>query len=105
MIALIAPAILLIEFGGAVAIVGACLTAVVRLFRDCGDIDAARRIVAGGVVWGLDFKLAATLLKTTELRSWEQILVFAAVLTLRTVVKRVLAWEQGRLRRGGPPTA
>ena len=59
-----------------------------------------RLLVADGVVAALGYKTAATLLKSIELQSWAAIGMFAAILTLRTVVKRVLVWEEGRLRSG-----
>ena len=59
-----------------------------------------RLLVADGVVAALGYKTAATLLKTIELQAWSSIGMFAAILTLRTVVKRVLVWEEDRLRVG-----
>ncbi|HEY4036334.1 MAG TPA: DUF1622 domain-containing protein [Ktedonobacteraceae bacterium] len=50
-----------------------------------------------GVVTGLSFKLAGTLLKTIQLHTWQQILMFVAIFTLRTVLKRVFTWERERL--------
>ena len=55
--------------------------------------------MADGVVSALGFKTAATLLKTIELQTWTAIGLFAATLTLRTLVKRVLVWEQVRLQQ------
>ena len=62
-------------------------------------IVRGRLIVADGVVSALGYKTAATLLKTIELQTWTAIGLFAAILTLRTLVKRVLVWEEARLRR------
>jgi uncharacterized membrane protein len=50
------------------------------------------------VLWGLSFKVAAALLKTAELRSWDQIAAFTAVLALRTLLKLALTSEQRQLR-------
>lgn len=60
------------------------------------SIAAARYTVAQGALAGLTFKVAATLMKTIVLESWRQIAVFAVVLSLRTVLKRLFAWEQQR---------
>ena len=62
-------------------------------------IVGGRLLVADGVIAALGYKTAATLLKTIELQSWSAIGMFAAILTLRTLVKRVLVWEEARLRR------
>ena len=91
----------LIEFGGGLLVVMGCLRGLVRLVAGLGRrtaIVAARLAVADGIVAALGFKTAATLLKTIELRSWDAILMFCAVLALRTLVKRALQGEERRLR-------
>ncbi len=89
--------IAIIEFVGALIIVGYILVAIVSLFRH-KNIARARLIVADGVITGLSFKLAGTLLKTIELHTWQQILMFLAILVLRIVLKRLFTWEQERLQ-------
>lgn len=89
--------IVLIEFAGALLIVGHCAAALVELARS-RDLGAARLLVIQGSLWGLSLKTAASLLKTTEIHSWEQIAAFTAILALRTLVKRVMTWEEARLR-------
>jgi len=69
----------------------------VELARGQG-LAAARLLVIQGSLWGLSLKTAASLLKTIELHSWEQIGAFMAILALRTLVKRVMTWEETRLR-------
>lgn len=59
---------------------------------------AVRLLVIQGSLWGLSLKTAASLLKTIEIRSWEQIAAFTAILALRTLVKRVMTWEESRLQ-------
>ncbi len=98
---IIRDAAVLIEFGGSVVIVVACLRGLAALVIGLGSrlaIVRGRLLVADGVVAALGYKTAATLLKTIELQSWASIGMFAAILTLRTVIKRVLVWEEGRLR-------
>lgn len=63
------------------------------------DSDRARMIIADGVLAALSFSVAGTLLKTIGLESWEQIRMFAFVLLLRTLLKRVFQWEQRTLGR------
>ncbi|HEY4037105.1 MAG TPA: DUF1622 domain-containing protein [Ktedonobacteraceae bacterium] len=87
----------LIEFGGALLIIGYLLAALLTVLHT-RDIQLARLQAATGVVTGLSFKLAGTLLKTIQLRTWQQILMFVAIFTLRTVLKRFFTWEQERLR-------
>jgi uncharacterized membrane protein len=55
--------------------------------------DRARKIIADGALTALGFILCATLLKTLLLSSWQQIGIFASVLSLRTVMKRIFAAE------------
>lgn len=89
---------ILIEFAGAMLIVGHCAAGLVRLVRS-RDSTAVRLLVIEGSLWGLSLKTAASLLKTIELQSWEQIGAFTAILTLRTLVKRVMTWEKAHLQR------
>src|SRR5438270_14013616 len=86
-----------IEFIGALLIVGYIVAAIISLLRS-GNIVRARLLVADGVITGLSFKLAGTLLKTIELHTWQQILIFVAIFTLRTVLKRLFTWERTRLQ-------
>lgn len=102
-----------IEFGGGLLVVLGCLRGLGRLAAGRGRrsaIVAARLAVADGIVAALGFKTAATLLKTIELRSWDAILMFCAVLALRTLVKQALVREEAGLRttrgaRVAPPPA
>jgi uncharacterized membrane protein len=81
-----------IEFAGALVIVSAVVRAIYSL-RKPMDLQRARLIVADGAIAGLSFKVAAALLKTVALQSWQQIAMFAAVLALRTVIKTELNWQ------------
>jgi uncharacterized membrane protein len=96
--------VVIIEFIGALLIVAYVVAAIISLLRH-GNIAQARLLVAEGVITGLSFKLAGTLLKTIELRTWQQILMFVAIFVLRTVLKRLFSWErsrvQSRLRASG----
>ncbi len=86
-----------IEFAGALLIVGHCIAGLVELARS-RDLAAARLLVIQGSLWGLSLKTAASLLKTIEIHGWEQIAAFAAIFALRTLVKRVMVWEEAHLR-------
>ncbi len=86
-----------IEMVGALVICAFVLAAVVAVLRR-RSIASARLLVADGVILGLSFKLAATLLRTIELHTWKQLLVFTAILSIRLFVKRLFLWERGRLR-------
>ncbi len=61
--------------------------------------DRARLIIANGVLAALSFSVAGTLLKTIALQSWPDIRLFAFVLLLRTLLKRVFEWEQRSITR------
>lgn len=98
-----------IEMIGALIITGYAIAAIVALLRR-RSISEARLLVAQGSLMGLSFKLAATLLKTIIIHSWGQILAFAAIFALRTVLKWVFTREQvqlehaiARVRKAGVP--
>ena len=98
----LALAIGLIEFGGALVIVAHALAALVLLALCRRTIEEARLILVEGALSGLGFKLSATLLKTIVLQTPRQIAAFAAVLALRTFIKVVLNRDRRRLQAGGP---
>ena len=83
----------IIEFIGALLIVAYVVAAMISLLRH-GNVAQARLLVADGAITGLSFKLAGTLLKTIELRTWQQILMFVAIFVPRTVLKRLLAGRE-----------
>jgi uncharacterized membrane protein len=89
--------IALIEFVGSLFIVGYVVAAIVSLFR-VRSISYARLLVADGVITGLSFKLAATLLKSIIVHTWQQILLFAIIFALRTILKRAFSWEQVKIQ-------
>lgn len=62
-----------------------------------GGIARARLTAAEGVILGLGLITAGTLLRTLELRTWDQIAVFTVILTLRILLKRLFAWERARI--------
>ena len=86
-----------IEFLGALLIAGYVLAALV-IFARTRDMERLRLTVADGVIAGLNFKLAGTLLKTLLIHTWEQLLIFAVIFILRIVLKRVFTWEADRIR-------
>ena len=88
----------IIEFIGALLIVAYMFVALLVLLRT-RDVVSARLLVADGVITGLSFKLAGTLLKTIELRTWQQMLMFIAIFALRTLLKRLFTWERVRLQQ------
>jgi uncharacterized membrane protein len=88
----------LIEFAGALVILGYVVAAIIALLRRRG-IEHARLLISDGILWGLSLKVAASLLKTIGLHTWQQIGMFVAVFVVRTVVKRAFTWERANLAR------
>ena len=86
-----------INLVGSVVLAGYVAVAAAALVRGRG-VPASRLIVADGVVLALGIKTAGALLKTLELRGWGPIATFAAVLALRTFMKRTFAWQREHLR-------
>jgi uncharacterized membrane protein len=57
-------------------------------------IERARQLIATGAIAALDFKVAATLLKTIELHTWSQVGIFVVILALRVLLKQVFMAER-----------
>ena len=93
---MIPAAAALIELAGALGIAGCCAAALVSLARH-RQPGRAQALVIEGSLWGLGLKTAASLLKTLTVHDWNGILAFAAILALRTVLKRLFTWEQQRI--------
>ena len=83
----------LIELAAAFVISFHAAWALLALLRGQGT-DRARLIIANGVLAGLAFSVAGTLLKTIALQTWPQLGTFLFVYALRTMLKRVFAWER-----------
>lgn len=81
---------------GALAITGYVIAAIVALISH-RNIDRARLLVAEGVLTSLSFTVAATLLRIINLQTWRQILIFSIILSLRTILKKVFAWEKTQI--------
>jgi uncharacterized membrane protein len=90
--------VLLIDLFSALLVAAYAVAALNALLRG-GGISRARLLVAEGAVLGLSVKVAAALLKTLEIRSWDQILMFAAIFALRTVLKQLFVWEKAHVCR------
>jgi uncharacterized membrane protein AbrB (regulator of aidB expression) len=103
----LATGALLIQLLAALVIAGHLAAALVVLLRT-QRLPLARLTAAEGVIAGLGLMTAATLLKSVQLRTWDQIALFAVILGLRIGVKRLFAWERGcilaRERERGVPT-
>lgn len=72
--------------------------AILSIFRRQGS-DVARLRIAQGVLAALGFSVAGSLLKIIALQTWAQIRLFAFVFVLRTLLKRVFAWEEHRIQK------
>ncbi|WP_034384323.1 DUF1622 domain-containing protein [Deinococcus sp. YIM 77859] len=88
---------LLVEGVTNAVIFGSVAAALLALLRGKGTLQA-RWLVTEGLLLALNLKVVATLLRTLELTTWNQIGLFAAVFTLRTLLKRVIIWERRQLQ-------
>lgn len=86
-----------IELLAALVIVVHVAQALLLLRRQ--GVDAARLILANGVLAALGFSLAATLLKVIGLQQWQGIRTFAAVFVLRTALKYVFTTERTSIQQ------
>ena len=88
----------IIEFIGALIIIGCVLAALITLLSS-RDVGKARLLIADGIICALSFKIAGSLLKTISLHTWQQICMFMAILVLRTILKQVFMWERTELEK------
>src|SRR5690349_8160546 len=92
----------IIDFTGSLVVVLFCIHALSKLILSKFELDKTmRQILARGATFGLTFKSAAALLNVIELRSWNEIFVFAAIVSLRTLLKLEFQW-QGKVDSGLP---
>lgn len=91
-----------VDLAGSLILAGFVAAALPGLLRGRGVV-ATRLVVADGAVLALSIKTAASLLKTIELRTWEQLAAFTAILGLRILLKRLFVWERARLHPSGAP--
>lgn len=82
----------LVEAIGAIIIVIYLLRSVAVLVSDA-SLEQARGLAATGAFAGLEFKIDATLLKTIELSTWNQIGMFVAVFSIRFILKKAFRME------------
>lgn len=90
--------ILLIELIGSLLLMRYVIAAVILLLRG-GNIERVQYLIADGAIIALNFKLAGTLLKTIELKTWQQIAIFSIIFLLRTLLKRLFTWESDQIQR------
>ncbi len=87
----------LVDVAAAIVVFYYVAAALWAILRGLGD-DVARLKIAQGVLSALGFSVAGSLLKIIALQTWPQIRLFAFVFLLRTVLKRVFAWEELRIQ-------
>jgi uncharacterized membrane protein len=90
-----------IDTTSALVILGYCAVAFVTAIRSRAAAEA-HGIVARGAILGMSIKLVGATLKTIELQTWNQIGLFAAILLLRTVLKKVFQLENKIAARKEP---
>ena len=74
----------------------------ISLFRrtDAHSIETFRIRLGKSMVMGLEFQVAADILKTALSPQWNDILLLAALIGLRTILNYLLEYELERLDRG-----
>ena len=90
--------ILLIELIGSILLMRYVIAAIIVLIRGNRKIEHAQYLIANGALTALNFKLAGTLLKTIELKTWQQIFTFSTILLLRILLKRLFTWELNQIQ-------
>lgn len=80
------------EVIGSIIIATFCMRATAQLLWT-HDVSQPQRLIADGAIFGLTWKTAAALCQTIVLASWQSIGMFAAILALRIVLKKIFTWE------------
>lgn len=92
------PAVYLIEMLGAGVILAYTLLALRSLIQSRAfRVEHAQHLMSEGILNALGFKLAATLLKTILLTSWNALMMFTAIFLIRTVLKFFFRWQEAQL--------
>jgi uncharacterized membrane protein len=91
--------ITVIQFASTLIIVGYVAVAVVALVRQpsMDGLRRARHHVAEGALLGLSLIVAATLLRTLVVHTFNEIGMFAAIFALRTLIKRTFTAESRQM--------
>lgn len=90
---------MLIELIGSFILIRYVIAAIIELINGYRHLEYAQYLIAEGALIALNFKLAGTLLKTIELKSWQQIFTFSMILLLRTLLKRLFTWEAKQIQK------
>lgn len=90
--------ILLIELIGSFILIRYVIAAIIVLIGGYRHLEHAQYLIAEGGLVALNLKLAGTLLKTIELKIWQQIFTFSMILLLRTLLKRLFTWEAKQIQ-------
>lgn len=91
--------IIVIESCGALVIFAGAIKAIIGYFRRCvlnrttTDISELRLQLGQSMVMALEFQVAADILKTGISPTWQDILLLAAIIGLRTVLNYLLERE------------
>lgn len=95
--ALYPTAIAVVQFLAALVVSAYVAAAAITLVARRGDINSARLVVADGVINGLTLMVAATLLKTLQAFTWNQMLLLAVILGIRTLLRALFTWERQQI--------
>jgi uncharacterized membrane protein len=85
--------ILLLEIYGSFIIVFACNRYFILYLRTTRDGTDARLNLARYLAFGLEFLLAAEIIRTIVVRDWTEIQILAAVLAIRAALALLIIWE------------
>ncbi len=95
---------LVIDATSALVILGYCVAAFITTVRS-GMATEAHGIVARGAILGMSIKLVGTALQTVELQTWNQIGLFAVILLLRIILKKIFEMENKIVARKEPASS
>lgn len=85
--------ILLLEVYGSFVIVFASNRYFIIYLRTTRDGTETRLNLAGHLAFGLEFLLAAEIIRTIVVREWMELQILAAVLAIRAALALLIIWE------------
>lgn len=85
--------ILLLEIYGTIVIVYSASSVFIDFLKTHKGNRTIRLVLAKHLAYGLEFFLAAEILRTVIVRTWAELQVLAAIIVIRTVLTLFIYWE------------
>lgn len=85
--------IMLLEIYGSFIILLSANIIFIRFLRTSRDGAKSRMMLAQHLAFGLEFLLAAEIIRTITVRDWSELQILAAILAIRGALSLLIIWE------------